>query len=107
LGSIRAQGGHNAGHTIVHGDLKFDFHLLPSGLLHPKCMNLVGSGCVVHVPSLLKELANLDEKGIHYKDRLLISNRCHVDFDLHHEVDGLSGDSPSCFCPFRPFLTSK
>ncbi|KAN0075059.1 Adenylosuccinate synthetase [Elaphomyces granulatus] len=87
---IRAQGGHNAGHTIVHGDLKFNFHLLPSGLLHPKCINLVGSGCVVHVPSLLKELASLDENGIQYKDRLFLSDRCHVDFDLHHEVDGLS-----------------
>jgi adenylosuccinate synthase len=65
---------------------------LPSGLLHPKCINLIGSGCVVHIPSLLKELATLDKNGIQYKDRLFVSDRCHVDFDLHTQVDALSGD---------------
>jgi adenylosuccinate synthase len=73
-------------------NLKEDFHLLPSGLLHPTCVNLIGSGCVVHVPSLLKEIETLDKNGIQYKDRLFISDRCHVDFDLHTKVDYLSGD---------------
>jgi adenylosuccinate synthase len=83
------------------------FHLLPSGLLHPKCINLIGSGCVVHVPSLLEELATLDKKGIQYNDRLFISDRCHVDFDLHNEVDGLSGEFPQYFHPFPPISDFK
>ena len=42
---LRGQGGHNAGHTIVAEGVTYDFHLLPSGLLNPKCGNLIGSGC--------------------------------------------------------------
>jgi adenylosuccinate synthase len=43
---LRAQGGHNAGHTIVINGVTYDFHLLPSGLLNPECVNLIGSGCM-------------------------------------------------------------
>jgi adenylosuccinate synthase len=42
---LRAQGGHNAGHTIVTNGVTYDFHLIPSGVLNPKCINLIGSGC--------------------------------------------------------------
>jgi adenylosuccinate synthase len=45
---LRAQGGHNAGHTIVTNGIQYDFHLLPSGLLNPQCVNLIGSGCECH-----------------------------------------------------------
>jgi adenylosuccinate synthase len=86
---LRGQGGHNAGHTIVANGTTYDFHLLPSGLLNPKCTNLIGSGCVVHVPSFFKELATLKEKGLSYEDRVFISDRAHVDFDLFQAVDGL------------------
>lgn len=53
-----------------------DFHILPSGLLNPACQNLVGSGCVVHIPGLLKELAAIEDKIPSARDRLLISDRC-------------------------------
>lgn len=59
-----------------------DFHILPSGLLNPDCQNLVGSGCVVHIPGLLKELAAIDGKipvpagKKPPRERLLISDRC-------------------------------
>jgi adenylosuccinate synthase len=43
---LRGQGGHNAGHTIVANGVTYDFHLIPSGLLNPTCVNLIGSGCV-------------------------------------------------------------
>lgn len=85
----RAQGGNNAGHTIVANGKTFDFHILPSGLVNPKCINLVGSGCVVHVPSFFKELEALEAHGLDTTDRIFISDRAHVVFDLHQLVDGL------------------
>lgn len=86
---LRGQGGHNAGHTIVADGVTYDFHLCPSGLLNPSCLNLVGSGCVVHVPSFFAELEKLKEKGLNTDDRIFLSDRAHVDFDLHQAVDGL------------------
>ncbi|RJE20225.1 hypothetical protein PHISCL_07443 [Aspergillus sclerotialis] len=86
----RAAGGHNAGHTIVHNSVTYDFHILPSGLISPTCVNLVGAGTVVHVPSFFKELAQLEEKGLeNASKRVFISDRAHVCFDLHSVVDGL------------------
>jgi len=58
-----AQGGNNAGHTIVVGDKKYDFHLVPSGLLNPNAVNLIGNGVVVHLPGLFDELDKLEAKG--------------------------------------------
>ena len=86
---VRGQGGHNAGHTIIADGVTYDFHLCPSGLLNPSCINLVGSGCVVHVPSFFNELAKLKQKGLKTDDRIFLSDRAHVDFDLHQAVDGL------------------
>ncbi|MCJ1308446.1 hypothetical protein MMC25_002099 [Agyrium rufum] len=85
----RAQGGNNAGHTIVANGVKYDFHTLPSGLVNPTCMNLIGSGCVVHIPSFFKEIEDLERKGLDTTDRILLSDRAQVVFDLHLLVDGL------------------
>lgn len=85
----RCQGGNNAGHTIVVDGKTFDFHMLPSGLINPNCINLVGSGVVVHVPSFFKELENIVEKGLDCKDRLFLSSRAHLVFDFHQITDGL------------------
>lgn len=85
----RCQGGNNAGHTIVVGDIKYDFHMLPSGLVNPKCQNLVGSGVVVHLPSFFEELENLEKKGLDCRDRLFLSSRAHLVFDFHQRVDKL------------------
>ena len=85
----RSAGGNNAGHTIVTGGTVFDFHMLPSGLVNPKAVNLIGTGCVVHVPSFFKELENLKQKGLNTEGRIFISDRAHVVFDLHQLVDGL------------------
>ena len=52
-------------------------------------MNLIGSGCVVHVPSFFQELENVQKKGLHTEDRIYISDRAHLVFDLHQMVDGL------------------
>ena len=85
----RCQGGNNAGHTIVAGGTTYDFHILPSGLVNPACMNLIGSGVVVHVPSFFDELRQLQQKGLSTDGRIFISDRAHVVFDLHQLVDGL------------------
>jgi adenylosuccinate synthase len=85
----RAAGGNNAGHTIVVNGIKYDFHILPSGLVNPSCRNLIGSGCVVHIPSLFKELESLKAKGLDTTGRIFVSEAAHVVFDLHQRVDGL------------------
>ncbi|KAL8991994.1 MAG: hypothetical protein Q9169_007465 [Polycauliona sp. 2 TL-2023] len=85
----RAQGGNNAGHTIVANGETYDFHILPSGLVNPKCFNLIGTGCVVHIPSFFKELADLHKKNLDTTDRIAISDRAHIVFDLHLLIDGL------------------
>ncbi|KAF3988005.1 hypothetical protein FT663_04094 [Candidozyma haemuli var. vulneris] len=85
----RCQGGNNAGHTIVVNGVKYDFHMLPSGLVNPKCQNLLGSGVVIHVPSFFEELTNLENKGLEGRDRLFISSRAHLVFDFHQRTDKL------------------
>ncbi|TWU73714.1 hypothetical protein ED733_005106 [Metarhizium rileyi] len=86
----RAAGGRNAGHSIVAANgVSYSFHLLPSGLVNPNCVNLIGSGVVFHVPSFFQELEELHEKGLDTKGRILVSDRCQVSFDLHAAVDGL------------------
>ncbi|KAL1895700.1 Adenylosuccinate synthase [Sporothrix stenoceras] len=80
----RAAGGHNAGHSI-------NFHLLPSGLINPKTDNLIGSSVVFNAEAFFKELADLDAKGVaDVHSRIHVSSRCHLNFQLHAAVDGLS-----------------
>ncbi|KAI9811942.1 MAG: hypothetical protein M1826_003014 [Phylliscum demangeonii] len=85
----RCQGGDNAGHTIVANGIVYDFHILPSGLMNAHCMNVIGSGVVVHVPTFFAELQALQQKGLDTTGRIVISDRAHVVFDLHRLVDGL------------------
>ena len=86
----RVAGGSNAGHTIVVEGKKYKFHLVPSGILNPKSHCVVGHGVVVHLRGLLAELATLREANIDYKDRLHLSDRAHIVFDFHQEVDGIN-----------------
>lgn len=86
----RSAGGNNAGHTIVANGITYDFHLLPSGLVNPKTVNLIGTGVVVHVPSLFSELEALHAKGLNTDGRLFVSSRAHIVLDLHQFVDKLS-----------------
>lgn len=73
----RCAGGNNAGHTIVVDGRKFAFHLLPSGLVNPSCIGLIGNGVVVHLPSFFEELEALEKQG-----KLLV-NIVRI-FVLHH-----------------------
>ncbi|RPB04197.1 Adenylosuccinate synthetase [Choiromyces venosus 120613-1] len=85
----RSAGGNNAGHTIIVNGITYDFHILPSGLVNPKCLNIIGSGVVVHVPSFFYELENIQKKGLDTTNRIFVSDRAHLVFDLHQLVDGL------------------
>jgi adenylosuccinate synthase len=84
----RCAGGNNAGHTIVVNQVKFDFHLLPSGLIHPSCVSLIGNGVVIHLPSFFKEVETTVSKGIDVEGRLFVSDRAHLVFDVHQMIDG-------------------
>ncbi|BFZ61864.1 Adenylosuccinate synthase [Saitoella coloradoensis] len=85
----RCQGGNNAGHTIVVNGVKYDFHILPSGLVNPNCVNLIGTGVVIHIPAFFAELEAIEKKGLDSTNRIFVSDRCHVVFDLHQKVDAL------------------
>ena len=60
---VRYQGGHNAGHTIVVGERSFAVRLVPSGILHPHVVNVIGNGVVVDPRILLGELDTLERTG--------------------------------------------
>lgn len=74
-----SKGGNNAGHTVVVGNVEFDFHLLPSGIINNNCVAVVGNGVVIHLSQLFDEIRKNEEKGLkNWKDRLLISDRAHL-----------------------------
>lgn len=81
--------GSNAGHSVKVGNSSYDFHILPSGLVSPSCVNLIGSGVVVHVPTFFKEIEDIKKKGLIPDGRIFVSDRAHIVFDLHQAVDGL------------------
>lgn len=83
----RACGGANAGHTIVVGGKKHVFHLLPAGCLHEGKPVVLGSGMVIHLPTLLTEIQTLKDAGIDLLDRLLISSAAHILFNFHKDID--------------------
>ncbi|XP_070578832.1 adenylosuccinate synthetase isozyme 1 B-like [Ptychodera flava] len=83
----RCAGGNNAGHTVVAGGKEYIFHLLPSGFINENCVNVIGNGVVVHLPGLFDELKN--NKIENWENRLIISDRAHLVFDFHQQVDGL------------------
>jgi len=85
----RAQGGNNAGHTIVEGTREFKFHLVPSGILYPHTKCYIGGGTVLDPESLLQEMADLQKHQIHFEKRLFISQYAHVVFPYHRLLDQL------------------
>ena len=83
---VRYQGGHNAGHTIVVGERSFAVRLVPSGILHPHVVNVIGNGVVVDPRILLKELDTLDSQGI-ATENLVVSGNAHLILPYHSELD--------------------
>jgi len=85
---IRFQGGNNAGHTLVVGDEKFVFHLIPSGILHPGKKCIIGSGVVIDSGVLCEEIDALRKRG-YFQDesQLLISEAAHLIMPYHKAID--------------------
>jgi adenylosuccinate synthase len=83
---VRYQGGHNAGHTIVVGERSFAVRLVPSGILHPHVVNVIGNGVVVDPRILLAELATLDQQGIDTAN-LKVSGNAHLILPYHADLD--------------------
>lgn len=86
----RFQGGPNAGHTIKIGDNKYVLHTVPSGIFRENIINVIGNGVVIDPSTLLKELANLDNAGIPYRERLYISRKAHLILPSHRYLDAAS-----------------
>eukprot|EP01108_Squamamoeba_japonica_P003141 TRINITY_DN2593_c0_g1_i3.p2 TRINITY_DN2593_c0_g1~~TRINITY_DN2593_c0_g1_i3.p2 ORF type:complete len:448 (+),score=303.15 TRINITY_DN2593_c0_g1_i3:87-1430(+) len=84
----RFNGGNNAGHSIEFDGKTFHVHLLPSGVLTPSCVNVLGNGMVIHLPSLFAELASLLEGGVDAEKSVRVSLRAQIVFDFHKIVDG-------------------
>lgn len=80
---------------MVANGRKYDFHLLPSGMISERCSNVIGNGVVVNLDSFFSEL---DHNGITkdmpgWETRIKISNRAHLVLDVHRQVDGRQEDS--------------
>ncbi|MBG0827201.1 adenylosuccinate synthase [Planomonospora sp. ID67723] len=86
---VRYQGGNNAGHTVVIGDQKYALHLLPTGVLSPNVIPVIGNGVVVDPGVLLSEIEGLEARGVS-SERLLISANAHLIMPHHKAIDKVS-----------------
>ncbi len=84
---VRVAGGHNAGHTVIIGKDKHVLQLIPCGILRPQQHAVIGMGVVVDPVALVNEIEMLAKSGIDVKGRLHISNRAHLIFPYHRELD--------------------
>jgi adenylosuccinate synthase len=85
--TARYAGGHNAGHTVIFNNHRYVLQLVPSGILRPGKKAVIGPGTVVDPAALVGELENLKRSGVEVRSRLFLSNRAHVIFPYHREVD--------------------
>jgi adenylosuccinate synthase len=86
----RYQGGHNAGHTVYVAGTKFILRLIPSGILHPGVICVIGNGVVVDPQALLAEVDELKKHGIDVESRIVISDKAHLILPYHRDLDLLS-----------------
>jgi adenylosuccinate synthase len=84
---VRYHGGNNAGHTVVLGDRKFFFRLIPSGIFHKKTKAIIGNGVVLDPEVLIGEMDILEKEGVNLKKKLEISPRAHLILPYHKELD--------------------
>ncbi|MCL2332725.1 MAG: adenylosuccinate synthase [Actinomycetia bacterium] len=86
---VRFQGGNNAGHTVVHGGRTLKLHLIPSGIMYPDIVPVIGNGCVIDPKVLLEEMDMLEDQGISCA-RLVISTNTQLIMPWHRDLDGAS-----------------
>lgn len=89
----RYQGGNNAGHTVVTEQGKFVLNLLPSGILHPNVVCVLGTGMVIDLDHLANEIAAIEQRGIAISpEHLKLSNKATISMPWHRVQDGLEED---------------
>ncbi len=79
----RSQGGHNAGHTIWVDGVRYALHLIPSGVLNPEAINVIGNGVVLSPESIIKEMEQFDS----LEGKLFISDKAHLNLPYHALID--------------------
>lgn len=89
---VRAQGGANAGHSVVIGGKRYSLHLIPSGVLNPDAVNIIGNGVVFDPPAFFAELDSLRADGAAL-GQVYVSDRAHVVFPYHKLLDKLSEEA--------------
>jgi adenylosuccinate synthase len=87
---VRYNGGANAGHTVVSNGKTYKLSLLPTGVLRPHVLSVIGNGLVVYPPRLLEEIETLRHSGIEVDTNLAVSDHAHVIFPYHMEEERLS-----------------
>lgn len=83
----RFQGGHNAGHSLVHGKKKTILHLLPSGIMQPQAQCYIGNGVAVSPAALIEEIQNLQAQGIRTEGRLFVADNAAMILPYHQRLD--------------------
>ena len=86
----RFQGGPNAGHTLEFDGIKHVLHTIPSGIFHSNVLNVIGNGVVIDPIIFQKELQKLEDRGVAYQNRLLISRKAHLILPTHRLLDAAS-----------------
>src|SRR3954471_24071994 len=90
----RYAGGHNAGHTVIHGEEKFVLQLIPCGVLRPGCKGVIGNGVVLDPIAFLKEVGKLRGLGIDIDAQLFVSNRAQVILPYHRMIELAAESAP-------------
>ncbi len=87
---IRATGGSNAGHTVVANGKKYAMHLLPSAIIRPEVLSIIGPGVVADLQILTQEIQQMRQAGVKVeKDNFVVSERTHITFPHHKQLDRL------------------
>ena len=89
----RPQGGANAGHTVIIGDELFILHLIPSGILHPDKICVMGNGMVIDLEQLFLEIDELKSRGTKIDNRLFVSEDAHLVMPYHKIIEKLEEES--------------
>ncbi|MFW5681781.1 MAG: adenylosuccinate synthase, partial [Phycisphaeraceae bacterium] len=86
---VRYNGGANAGHSVQVGEDRYALHLIPSGILYPEKLNVLGNGVVIDPAQLVKEIDGMTRRGLDLEGRLRVSDRAHVVMPYHKTQDAL------------------